>query len=57
MIKEFDPNLHEAVMQEKGEEDNLVLEEFEVGYKVKEKVLRPTKVKVSKKESILSKSS
>jgi len=32
----FDPNLHEAVMQTKGE-DGVVVQEFEKGYKLQDK--------------------
>ena len=46
--QEFDPNLHHAVMQEEADEKNKVLEVFQKGYKLKEKVIRPSMVKVSK---------
>lgn len=47
--EEFDPNLHLAVMQESvdGVEANKVVEVLQKGYKLKNKVLRPTMVKVS----------
>ncbi|VEF47733.1 heat shock protein GrpE [Bacillus freudenreichii] len=47
---EFDPNLHQAVMQaeEEGKEENIVLEEFQKGYILKDRVIRPSMVKVSK---------
>ncbi len=47
---EFDPNLHQAVMQaeEDGTEENIVLEEFQKGYVLKDRVIRPSMVKVSK---------
>ncbi|WP_144462858.1 nucleotide exchange factor GrpE [Siminovitchia fortis] len=47
---EFDPNLHQAVMQaeEDGTEENIVLEEFQKGYILKDRVIRPAMVKVSK---------
>ncbi len=41
----FDPNLHEAVRQDKGEE-GIVIEEIQKGYKLHERVIRPTKVVV-----------
>lgn len=46
----FDPNLHDAVMQvESGEHpENTVVEELQKGYYLKEKVLRPSMVKVSR---------
>ena len=48
----FDPNLHEAVEVEETDEveDGIILEEFVRGYKCGERVLRPAKVKVSKKK-------
>ncbi len=48
--EEFDPNLHEAVMYEEGDEanSNKVIQELQRGYKVGDRVLRPTMVKVSK---------
>ena len=45
--QEFDPNFHHAVMQEEADEKNKVLEVFQKGYKLKEKVIRPSMVKVS----------
>ena len=50
--EKFDPNLHEALFMEptKEGEDNIVLEEFEKGYLFDSKLVRPVKVKVSKKE-------
>ncbi|WP_318246750.1 nucleotide exchange factor GrpE [Bacillus norwichensis] len=47
---QFDPNLHQAVMQaeEEGTEENVVLEEFQKGYLLKDRVIRPSMVKVSK---------
>ncbi|GGB04535.1 nucleotide exchange factor GrpE [Macrococcus hajekii] len=45
----FDPNFHQAVMQEKDEskDSGIVLEELQKGYKLKERVLRPSMVKVN----------
>ena len=47
---EFDPNRHEAVMTVENDEhpDNTVIEEFQKGYLLKDKVIRPAMVKVSK---------
>ncbi len=46
---QFNPNLHEAIMQEESDsEDGTVLEEFQCGYALKGKVIRPAKVKVAK---------
>jgi len=48
--KEFDVNLHEAVMQQPSEaEPNTVLDTVEKGYYLKDKVLRHAKVIVSAK--------
>lgn len=41
----FDPNLHEAVMQTEGEE-GIITKEFEKGYKIKDRIIRPSKVAV-----------
>ncbi|WP_110926921.1 nucleotide exchange factor GrpE [Bacillus massiliglaciei] len=47
--KEFDPNIHQAVMQVNDEnfESNVVVEEFQKGYMLKDRVLRPAMVKVN----------
>lgn len=47
--KEFDPNFHQAVMQvaEEGYESNIVVEEFQKGYLLKDRVIRPAMVKVN----------
>jgi len=47
--EKFDPNLHNAVAHEKieGEEENIVVEELLKGYKYKDKVIRPSMVKVA----------
>lgn len=47
--QEFDPNFHQAVMTEHDEEkaSGIVLEELQKGYKLKERVLRPSMVKVN----------
>jgi len=48
--KEFDPNLHHAVMQieDANIESNTVVEELQKGYMLKDKVVRPAMVKVNK---------
>jgi molecular chaperone GrpE len=45
--KDFDPNFHEAVMAVEGEEGK-VIEETQKGYKLRNRVIRPTKVKVGR---------
>jgi molecular chaperone GrpE len=49
--KEFDPNFHEALMQVDSEhlEENKVVNEFERGYLLNGRLLRPSKVSVCKK--------
>lgn len=46
----FDPTLHEAMMQkaEPEKENNIVLQEFQKGYKLNGRVIRPVKVIVNK---------
>lgn len=48
--QQFDPQVHEAVMTEKTTElsDNTVMEELRVGYYYKDKVIRPSMVKVAR---------
>lgn len=47
--KEFDPHLHQAVMQVQDENfgSNIVVEEFQKGYLLKDRVIRPAMVKVN----------
>ncbi len=45
----FDPNLHEAVMQRKGKE-GMVIEELQKGYRLHDRVIRPTMVVVGNGE-------
>ena len=45
----FDPNLHEAVLYGEGE-GGKVIEELQKGYKLYDRVIRPTMVKVGKEE-------
>lgn len=49
--QDFDPNLHEAIETTEGEEENKVTKVLTKGYKINEKVIRPAKVIVIKKES------
>ena len=50
--KPFDPHCHEILMQEERSdcEDGIVLEEFQKGYLLGERVVRTAKVKVAKKK-------
>jgi len=46
--KPFDPNVHEAVMQEDGEGEPVVVDTMRTGYRHKGRVLRPAMVKVAR---------
>lgn len=47
--KKFDPFYHEVMLQEvTDKEDGFILEELQAGYKYKDVVIRPTKVRVAK---------
>ena len=47
--KEFDPHIHQAVMQVEDEnfDSNIVVEELQKGYILKDRVIRPSMVKVN----------
>jgi len=49
--QQFDPNVHEAVMRADTDDypDNTVVEEFQRGYTLGDKVVRPSMVKVARK--------
>ncbi len=51
--KPFDPVFHEAVMQEESDEqpENMVINEFQKGYLIHDRLLRPAMVVVSKTKS------
>lgn len=44
----LDPYKHEVIDVIEGEEDNVIVEELQKGYMIKNKVLRPSRVKISK---------
>ena len=44
--EQFDPELHNAVMREAGDEPGKILEVFQKGYRVKDKIIRYAMVKV-----------
>ena len=50
--QKFDPNFHDvvAVMHNENYDDDIILEEYQAGYKYKGKVIRYSKVIVNKKE-------
>ncbi len=46
---EFNPHIHEALLTEESkEEQDTILEELQKGYKFKNKIIRHTKVKISR---------
>ncbi|WP_173916093.1 nucleotide exchange factor GrpE [Halobacillus sp. Marseille-Q1614] len=47
--EEFDPHLHQAVMQVEDDnfESNVVVEQLQKGYRLKDRVIRPAMVKVN----------
>lgn len=47
--KKFDPHYHEAVREVLGEEDGMVVEEYQTGYELNGKVIRPSQVVISKR--------
>jgi molecular chaperone GrpE len=51
--EKFDPALHEVIMQktEPEKEENIVLEEFQKGYKLNGRVIRPSRVIINKSPS------
>lgn len=49
--KEFDPYLHEVLITEESDNENIVIEELQPGYKFKDKVIRHSKVKIGKKKN------
>ena len=48
--QKFEPSLHQAMMQrtDPDKEDGIILEEFQKGYKLNDRVIRPCKVIVNK---------
>ncbi|MFO7667872.1 MAG: nucleotide exchange factor GrpE [Desulfobacterales bacterium] len=53
LCKTFDPNFHQAVMQEENEEhpENTVIAELQKGYMINDRLLRPSMVVVSKSKA------
>lgn len=51
--QQFDPHLHEAVAQQESaeSEEGVVLEEYQKGYTLHERLVRPARVVVAKKKS------
>jgi molecular chaperone GrpE len=47
--EKFDPSFHNAVSHEENEEydENVIIEELMKGYKYKDKIIRPSMVKVA----------
>lgn len=50
--QDFDPNVHEAITYEpsEGAREGQILDELQRGYKLQDRVLRPSRVKVAKGE-------
>ena len=48
--KKFDPNLHEAVREVPGADDGFVAEEYQTGFMLNGKVIRPSQVAIFKKQ-------
>ena len=50
--QEYSPHLHNAiaVVKDESKDNDIILEEFQAGYKYKDKVIRYAKVIVNKKE-------
>jgi molecular chaperone GrpE len=48
--KRFDPAMHQAIMQKADpeQEDGIILEEYQKGYKLADRIIRPAKVIVNK---------
>ncbi len=49
--KKFDPNLHEVMSVKESEVDNVILKELQKGYTLNNKVIRTSKVVLSKSEA------
>ncbi|GAC1413480.1 MAG: hypothetical protein NVSMB66_5500 [Candidatus Doudnabacteria bacterium] len=49
--KKFDPHIHEAIREVSGEEDGIVTEEYQTGYMINDKLIRPAQVAITKKQS------
>jgi len=46
--EKFNPELHEAVDKAEGKECGIIIEEIQKGYKLHGKIIRPSRVKISK---------
>jgi molecular chaperone GrpE len=56
--KEFDPNIHDAIMTEESNEyeEDTIIENLQKGYRMYDRIIRPAKVKVAKAVSPLNES-
>jgi len=50
--KKFDPHFHEAVKEVEGEEDGIVVDQFQTGFEVNGKLIRPSQVIISKRKVV-----
>lgn len=50
--EKFDPAIHQAILQQNlpDTEDDIIIEQFQTGYKLNDRVIRPSKVIVNKHE-------
>ncbi|MDB4939667.1 MAG: grpE [Candidatus Doudnabacteria bacterium] len=48
--KKFDPHLHEAIREVEGSEDGMVAEEYQTGYTINGKLIRPAQVTITKRK-------
>ncbi|HYF05023.1 MAG TPA: nucleotide exchange factor GrpE [Patescibacteria group bacterium] len=48
--RKFDPNLHEAIRTVPGDEENLIVEEYQTGYTIGDMVIRPSQVAITKND-------
>ena len=46
--EKFDPNVHEAIRMIDGKPDDMVIEEYQTGYKIGDMVIRPAQVAIGK---------
>lgn len=47
--KKFDPHLHEAIKEVPGKQDGMVAEQYQTGFTINGKLLRPAQVAITKK--------
>ncbi len=50
--QKFNPNFHEAVREVPGDEDGVVVEEYQTGFELNGKLIRPSQVAISKSDKL-----